>query len=217
MSIQKHKSIVLALTLLAGTAFAQPAQPPVDIAPPAGHRMGPGMMGQGPGYRSAPGMQGGPAWGHGMRRGMPGGWQPDYPMGHGWGAGHGMGPGMMGHGWGAGHGMGPGMMGFGMTGPGIGRALWLQDLDENQRVQLFDLQEELQARHWETIGEARKEFARLRHAWQAPQRDRQAILASWQRLGELHLRAVEQSLDAADRMDSILSAQQREQLRRWSW
>jgi len=123
----------------------------------------------------------------------------------------------MGGGWGTGYGMEPGMPGFGMMGPGIGRAQWLPDLDDSQRNRLLDLQEELRARHWEIAGEARKELVRLHSAWRAPKRDREAILAAWQRLGELHRKAVEQSLDAADQMDTILTDSQREELRNWPW
>jgi len=227
MRIRKHKSLALALTLLAGTALAQPVPAPSDLAPPTGYRMGPGMMGQGPGYRSAPGIPGAPAAGYGMHRGMPGGWSSGCPMGpgmSGWGPGvgmspgYGMGPAMgMGGGWGTGYGMEPGMPGFGMMGPGIGRAQWLPDLDDSQRNRLLDLQEELRARHWEIAGEARKELVRLHSAWRAPKRDREAILAAWQRLGELHRKAVEQSLDAADQMDTILTDSQREELRNWPW
>ena len=167
-------------------------------------------------------MPGGPAVGYGMRRGMPGGWQSGCPMVPGmgsWADGYAMGPGMggTGGGWGAGYGMGAGMPGAGMMSPGIGRAQWLPDLEDSQRNQLLDLQEELRAQHREIAGEVRKELARLRNAWHAPERDRQAILASWKRLGEWQQKAVEQSLDAADRMDRILTAGQREELRRWSW
>ncbi len=41
--------------------------------------------------------------------------------------------------------------------------------------------------------------------------------AEFSSLGEWQQKAVEQSLDAADRMDRILTAGQREELRRWSW
>lgn len=140
------------------------------------------------------------------------------PAGQRWGPGM-MGPGMMG-GYGPGYGMGLGMMGgHGMMGPGIGRALWALDLDEAQRKQALAIQDDLRRKRWELAGKAQEEMAKLRDAWLAPKRDRAAILAAYKRLGELRQQSVEQSLDAADRLDKVLTEQQREQLRRWgpSW
>jgi len=137
----------------------------------------------------------------------------------GYGSGYGMGQGMMG-GYGPGYGMGLGMMGgHGMMGPGIGRALWALDLDEAQRKQALAIQDDLRRKRWELAGKAQEEMAKLRDAWLAPKRDRAAILAAYKRLGELRQQSVEQSLDAADRLDKVLTEQQREQLRRWgpSW
>lgn len=197
------RSTFLALALVAGAALAQqssqPSQPAPGTPPPAGYRMGPGMMGYGPGY--------GPGGGYGYRMG-PG-------MMGGYGPGYGMGPGMMG-GYGPGLGVGFGMMGgHGMMGPGIGRALWALDLDDAQRKQVLAIQDDLRRKHWELAGKGQEEVAKLRDAWLAPTRDRAAILAGYRRLGELRQQALEQSLDAADRLDRILTGQQREQLRRW--
>jgi Spy/CpxP family protein refolding chaperone len=111
------------------------------------------------------------------------------------------------------------MGGHGMMGPGIGRALWALDLDETQRKQVLAIQDDLRRKRWELAGKAQEEMAKLRDAWLAPKRDRAAILAVHKRLGELRQQSVEQSLDAADRLDKVLTEQQREQLRRWgsSW
>ncbi|MCZ7559810.1 MAG: Spy/CpxP family protein refolding chaperone [Burkholderiaceae bacterium] len=126
----------------------------------------------------------------------------------------------------AGQRWGPGMMGYGPgygpgygTGPGIGRALWALDLDEAQRKQALAIQDDLRRKRWELAGKAQEEMAKLRDARLAPRRDRAAILAAYKRLGELRQQSVEQSLDAADRLDKVLTEQQREQLRRWgpSW
>lgn len=196
------RSTFLALALVAGAALAQqssqPSQPAPGTPPPAGYRMGPGMMGYGPGY--------GPGGGYGYRMG-PG-------MMGGYGPGYGMGPGMMG-GYGPGFGMGFGMMGgHGMMGPGIGRALWALDLDDAQRKQVLAIQDDLRRKQWELAGKAQEEMAKLRDAWLAPRRDRAAILAGYKRLGDLRQQSLEQSLDAADRLDKVLTEQQREQLRR---
>ncbi|MCL4183102.1 MAG: Spy/CpxP family protein refolding chaperone [Burkholderiaceae bacterium] len=162
------------------------------------------MGGYGPGYGMEPGTMGGYGPGRGMGPGMMGGHGPAYGMG-------GMGPGMMGPGM-----MGHGMMGHGMMGGGIGRALWALDLDDGQRKQVLALQEELRRKHWDVAGKAQEEWVKLRDAWwTSGKRDRAAILAAYKRLGELRQQGLEQSLDAADRLDAILTDQQREQLRRW--
>lgn len=161
MRVHPYRSIFLALALVAGAALAQQSpQPAPGTPPPAGYRMGPGMMG-------------------------------------GYGPGYGMGPGMMG--------------GYG---PGIGRALWALDLDDAQRKQVLAIQDDLRRKHWELAGRAQEELVKLRDAWLAPRRDRAAILAAYKRLGELRLQSLEQSLDATDRLDKVLTEQQREQLRR---
>ena len=190
MRVRLHRSAILALTagtvLAAGVALGQqPAPPAAGTPPPAGNRMGPGMMGgYGPGYGPGPG--------------------PGY--------GYRMGPGMMG-----GYGMGPGMMGgYGMMGAGVGRALWALDLDDAQRKQALAIQEDLRKKQWELAGKSQEEMAKLRGGWwTSGKRDRAAILASARRLSELRQQGLEQSLDAADRLDKILTEQQREQLGRW--
>lgn len=220
MSVPLHRCAFLALAagavLAAGAALAQqPAPPaagttpPAATTPPAGYRMGPGMMGgYGPGY--------GPGYGQG------------YGPGPGYGPGYGyrMGPGMMG-GDGRGYGMGPGMMGgfgpgfgmmggYGMMGAGLGPALWALDLDDAQRKQVLAIQEDLRKKQWELAGKSQEEMAKLRDAWwTSGKRDRAAILAGSRRLSELRQQGLEQSLDAADRLDKVLTEQQREQLRRW--
>lgn len=205
MRVPLHRCAILALTtagavLAAGATFAQqPAPPAAGTTPPAGYRMGPGMMGgYGPGY--------GPGYGYRMGPGMMGGY----------GRGYGMGPGMMG-GFGPGFGMGFGMMGgYGMMGAGVGRALWSLDLDDAQRKQVLAIQEDLRKKQWELAGKSQEEMAKLRDAWwTSGKRDRAAILASSRRLSELRQQGLEQSLDAADRLDKVLTEQQREQLRRW--
>lgn len=189
MRVPLHRSALLALALVAGAAFAQqPAPPAAGTPPPAGYRMGPGMMG---------------------------GYGPGYGQGDGPGYGSRMGPGMMG-GYGRGYGMGPGMMGGFGPGFGMGRALWALDLDDAQRKQVLAIQEDLRKKQWELAGKSQDEMAKLRDAWwTSGKRDRAAILAGYKRLGELRQQGLEQALDAADRLDKVLTEPQREQLRRW--
>jgi Spy/CpxP family protein refolding chaperone len=121
----------------------------------------------------------------------------------------GQGPCMMGS-YGMGHGMGPGMMGF-----GAGRALWMLDLDDTQRSALIRIHDELRKSHWELAGKMHDEMAKLRDAFgSSGKRDRAAISAALDRISALHRQRIESALDAADRVDKVLTDAQREQLRR---
>ena len=180
------RTCIAALALGAGVACAQPG---------AG-QMGPGMMGgygpgHGPGYGMGPGMMGG------------------------YGPGSGMGPGMMG-GYGPGPGMGPGMMGGYGAGPGAGRGLWALDLNESQRTEIAKIQDENRRRHWELMGRMHDEMSRMRDAFSGGKRDRAAIAAALDRMHELRKQRVEQALDGAERIEKLLTPEQREQLRKWS-
>jgi len=159
----------------------------------------------GPGY--GPGMMGGYGPGSGMGPGMMGGYGPGY------GPGYGYGPGMMrgyGPGYGYGYGMGPGMMGgYGM------RGLWALDLKDAQRTQIAKIQDELRRKNWELAGKSQDELAKLRDAYAAPKRDRNAIIAAYKRIDELRLARIQNSLDAYDKIDAILTPEQREQLKRY--
>lgn len=185
-----------ALAIAASTAgFAQqPQQPAPGYGPGSG--MGPGMMG---GYGQGPGGRGGYGPGYG-----PGG-----GMGPGMMDGGGMGPGMMGGG-----GMGPGMMGGGMMGGGMG-ALWQLDLSDAQRQQVLKIQDELRRKNWDLLGKTQDEQAKLRDAYfGSAKRDRAAIVAAYKRIGELRVQRIENSLDAIEKVEGVLTPQQRESLKR---
>lgn len=186
MAIKRRLIPVLAVALALGASAALAQQPKPGPGPGLG--MGQGMMGPGPGG-PAPGM------GPGMMGGGPG-----YGPG-----GQGYGPGMMG---------GGGMMG-GM-GMGLGRALWSLDLNDTQRKEILKVQDELRKKNWELAGKMQDEMARLRDAyWGADKRDRAAISAATKQIGALRQQRIENSLDAADRIEKVLTAEQRQQLKRW--
>jgi Spy/CpxP family protein refolding chaperone len=141
----------------------------------------------------------GPGWG------MMGG--PGY--GYGPGPGRGFGPGMMG-------GRGMGMMGgpgFGMGMMGYG-ALAALDLSEAQRKQVVAIQDEVRKKNWAAMGSMQDEMAKLRDAMWAGERDRAAILAANKRMFEIRQQMLENTLDAADRIEKVLTPQQRAQLRK---
>lgn len=155
---------------------------------------GPGMMGgygYGPGYGMGPGMMGGYGYGpgYGMGPGMMGGYGPGWDMG----------PGMMG-------GYGPGMMGFG--------ALGALNLTDAQRAKIADIQRELSQKHWELMGKAFEERNKLLEQFESGKADDQAARKTYQAMAEARRQMFESSLDARKRIDSILTPEQREQLRR---
>lgn len=123
-----------------------------------------------------------------------------YGMGPGMMGGYGMGPGMMG-----GYGMGPGMMGgYGMDPYG------LSDLSAEQRNKITKIQDETRKKHWDLMGQALDEQARLRDLYDAPKRDSTAIGNTHKKISELQRRMYETSADAHKRMEAVLTKEQQE-------
>lgn len=189
-------SIVPTLLLASGVALAQPAAAPAQ--PPA---WGPAMMGPGGPMMWGPGA--GPRGGYGPWQGMGGGMMGGCGYGPGMGFGGMMGPGMMGGGM-----MGPGMMGV------AGPALAALGLDEAQRNEVVKIGDELRKKRWAVAGQMQDEMAKIRDAAWSGKRDRAAILAAHKRMSELGQQQLESSLDAADRIDKVLTPEQRQQLGR---
>lgn len=194
---------------LAGAVLAQPQSPGYGPGMMGPGMMGPGMMGGAPGAGPRGGYGPGYGPGYGMGPGMMGGYGPGYGMGPGMMGGTMggmMGPGMMG-GYGAGHGMGPGMM---------GGALWSLELTDAQRSQITKIHDEARRKNWDVMGKMQDEQAKLRDVYASGKRDRAAILAAYRRIGELRLQRIENALDARDKLEGVLTKEQREQLRRAS-
>ncbi len=189
------RSIVPTLMLISGVVLAQPAAAPMQ--PPAA---GPGMMRSGGPMMGGPGA--GPRGGYGPGQGM------GSAMMGGCGYGQAMGPGMM----------GPGMMGGGMMGGGMmgmaGPALAVLGLDDAQRKEVVKIGDELRRKRWAVAGQMQDEMAKIRDAAWSGKRDRAAILAAHKRMSELGQQQLENSLDAADQVDKVLTPEQREQLGR---
>ena len=184
-------SIVPTLLLASGVALAQPAATPAQ--PPA---WGPAMMGPGGPMMWGPGA--GPRGGYGPWQGMGGGMMGGCGYGPGMGFGGMMGPGMM----------GPGMMGV------AGPALAALGLDEAQRNEVVKIGDELRKKRWAVAGQMQDEMAKIRDAAWSGKRDRASILAAHKRMSELGQQQLESSLDAADRIDKVLTPEQRQQLGR---
>lgn len=150
--------------------------------------------GYGPGYGMGPGMMG---------QGMMGGYGPG--PGGGYGPGYGMGPGMMGGGM-----MGPGMMGGGM---GYGM-LYQLELSPDQWNKINAIHENLARKNWELAGKTQEEAFRLRNLMSAEKRDRHAITNQYKKVQEARMQSFQAQLDAQERIEGVLTKEQKEQLRR---
>ena len=184
---QKLVGALAAMALL-GTVASASAQ---QGQPYYGYGMGPGMMGMGPGMMG-PGMMGmGP-------RGMWGDWDDwdDRYMGRGM-----MGPGMMGPGM-----MGPGMMG----GYGYGPAL---DLTEQQQAKIAQIQEDFRKKQWDLAAKMDAEQAKLNEIYYSGKRDPAAIDNQYKKIYDLRRQMIQIQVDAQNRMDAVLTPEQKERLR----
>jgi Spy/CpxP family protein refolding chaperone len=156
----------------------------------------PRQPGETPGYGMGPDMMGGP--------GMMGGSGPRGGYGPGYGAGGG-------RGYGPGYGMGPGMMG----GNGLGMMNLRQlGLSDEQRAQVNKIHDELRRKNWDVLGKTQDEAARLRDLYAAEKFDRAAMTAAYKRLGDLRQVRVENMLEAYEKVDAVLTPEQRKTLRR---
>ena len=140
---------------------------------------------------------------------------------------NGMGPGMMGeYGYGRGggmmgrgYGMGPGMMGSGFD-CGMGHsfagaaALSSLDLSDAQRKQVLSIQDQVRKSNWDLMGKMQDEMAKQRDLFADGKRDRAAITAVNKRMFELRQQMLGNSFDAAEKVETILTPQQREQLKK---
>jgi len=224
-------SLALAgVTVMSANALADPPQG--GYGP--GYGMGPGMMGgygpqggygpggggpgaggYGPGYGMGPGMMGGYGPGYGMGPGMMGGYGPGYGMGPGmmggYGPGYGMGPGMMG-GYGPGYGMGPGMMGG--YGPGYGM-LGQLNLTPEQWSKISGIHQDFGKKQWDLAGKMQQEAFKLRELMTADKRDRNAINEQYKKLQDIRQQRFQARLDAQEKVDSVLTTEQKDQLRQF--
>jgi len=192
--------------LIAAFIFGIAANPAVGQPGPGGpNGMGPGMMG---GY-------GGPGAGNGpVPRGGYGG--PGFGMGPGMMGGYGMGAGMMG-GHGGSYGMGAGMMGgygggYGMMGPGNFGGL---NLSADQKAKVTQIQRDARRKMWSLMGRMMESQYALQDLYDADKQDAAAINRQFKELEDMRRQMVESSVDMHNRINEILTKEQREQTRGW--
>jgi len=120
---------------------------------------------------------------------------------------HGMGPGMMGCGH---HGMGPGMMGYG---PGIMGPGMIQQLDPEQRRQMWELMEQHRPAQFERMGEMMELRQALMTALHAESPDPEEVQSLQARMGELQGEMMAEMVRMRGNMLDLLTDEQRERLR----
>jgi Spy/CpxP family protein refolding chaperone len=197
--MMKKKVILSVVTAVSVLAFVpalhadSPARPDGASGPSWTERWfggGPGMMwGRGSGGD-------GYGWGPG---GMMGGYGSRYGGGYGYG-GMGAMMGMMGIG-------GHGMMGMG--------PYYMLDLNDQQRAKIGQIQDEMRKKNWEVMGKLLDEQARLRDLYVADKRDPAAIGKQSMKVAELRRQLLEASVDAHNRIEALLTKEQKERLRRF--
>lgn len=154
--------------------------------------------------------------GYGGGMGMMGGGMMDMMMGGGPGGGMGMmgGGGMMG-----GMGMGPGGMGMGMMGmggAGMGMGpVWMLDLTDEQRDKIEKIHEDTRRKNWDTYGKIMDEESKLRDLYAGEIVDAKKVGAAYAGIAKLHQQVIEANVEAHNRVQAVLTKQQKEQLRQW--
>ena len=145
--------------------------------------------------------------------GMMGGGMMDMMMGGGPGGGMGMmgGGGMMG-GMGMG-GPGMGMMGGGMMG-GMG-PVWMLDLSDEQRGKIEKIQDDARRKNWDTYGKIMDEQSKLRDLYSGETVDAKKVGAVYGGIAKLQQQVIEASVEAHNRIQAVLTKEQKEQLRQW--
>ena len=115
--------------------------------------------------------------------------------------------------------MGGGMMGgmgrggmfgvpLGVTGP-----LSHLNLSADQKKSILKVQDDLRRKQYEIRGKMMDDQVKLRDLHLADKRDRSAIVAQYRKLGELRGQIVEASLDAQDKIEAVLTKEQKDLLR----
>jgi Spy/CpxP family protein refolding chaperone len=149
--------------------------------------------------------------GYGMGGSMMGGYgMGGYGMGYGrggYGMGYGMGADDMMHGQGRGYGMGSGTFG------GYGSRADLH-LTSEQRSKIAKIQDDVRRKHWDLMGKMQDERSQMNEQYDADTRDDAALSKSYRKMSELRQQMFDLSLAARKQIDTVLTAEQREKMKR---
>ena len=99
-----------------------------------------------------------------------------------------------------------------MESPHIGRVMAL-DLNDEQRSKINKLSDELRRNHWAAMGLIMDESAKLRDLYGAEKRDPSAIGKVYQNIFDSKRRMIEAMIDNQNRVEELLTPEQRAQLK----
>ena len=132
-------------------------------------------------------------------------------------------PGQMGYG-----GYGMGMMGGGMMdmmmggGPGGGMGMMgmgpmsMLDLSDEQRGKIEKISDDVRRKNWDTYGKIMDEQAKLRDLYSGETVDARKAGAVYGNISKLQQQVFEANIEAHNRVQAVLTKEQKEQLRQWS-
>ena len=113
---------------------------------------------------------------------------------------------------GMGYGMMGGGMGYGMMGMGPMNML---DLSDAQRSKMRDIQRQLRRSHFDAMEKMADQQESLWRLYRADKRDPKAIGAVYGKIFSIKQKMIESTIEQGNRMEAVLTKEQREQLRAW--
>lgn len=93
------------------------------------------------------------------------------------------------------------------------------DLSADQMSKIDKIRDETRKKHWDLMGKMMDEGVRLRELRNAEKPDPAAIGKQYAKIQDLRRQMLEQSIDAENRMEALLTKEQKDQfrkMRRWS-
>ncbi len=115
-------------------------------------------------------------------------------------------------------GMGGGMMGGGMMGGGMmGMSpIYMLDLSDTQRTKIRAIQRQLRRSHFDAMEKMADHHEALWKLYRAERRDPKQIGTVYGKIFLIKQKMIESSIEQSNRMEAVLTKEQRKQLRAWS-
>jgi Spy/CpxP family protein refolding chaperone len=101
-------------------------------------------------------------------------------------------------------------------GYGAGRVFAELDLTPDQQEKIAKVQEDMRRSNWDTIGQLHAEQFKLRGLYLADKPDPDAIADQQKKVDELHRSMIKAQVETGNRIEALLTKEQRERLREYS-
>ena len=108
--------------------------------------------------------------------------------------------------------MGGGMMGGGMMGMG---PIYMLDLSDTQRSKIRTIQRQLRRSHFDAMEKMADHHETLWKLYRADTRNPKQIGAVYGKIFAIKQKMIESSIEQSNRMEAVLTKEQRKQLRAW--